>query len=265
MLPLASAHGGEGLLKPGEYIDHGKEVGAFLDSGEWQNYTLAFGGGPMWEGWFYVIYGESDGATEWSVVSHANSHGAVTDSWNWNGTDQWQVGQFPEEGVYELRVQNVGTERTFVRWSYDQTCDCTFKPMPFSGAYAWFNPYMEVGQQIEFTPGAIVVNATDPAVTDEPVSFTATHATWSGFGTSWDTFSIHAVEAINGTMTITARETGVQYVLMQLETKDDARGLLLYSFETKNEEKETPFLGIGATVLLLSALLRVSGPRKRYP
>jgi hypothetical protein len=265
ILPLAAAHDGEGLLKPGEYIDHGKEAAARLDPGEWQNYTLAFGGGPMWEGWFFVIYGDSDGQTAWSLVNHASEHGSVTDSWTWNGSGQMQIGQFPEEGVYELRVHNIGAGEALVRWSYDQTCDCTFKPMPFSGAYAWFNPYMEAGQEMEFTPGAIVVNATDPTTTDEPVAFTATHATWSGYGSSWDTFNIHANEEINGTMIIIARETGVQYILMQLETKDDARGLLLYSFEVKEEGKETPFIGVGATILLLTGLLRVRGARKRFP
>ena len=170
LLPLASAHPEhQGFLKPGEYLDHGKEAGANLAPGEWQNYTLAFGGGPMWEGWFYVVYGDSIGETTWTLINHnSTNHGETVHQWTWNGQSLLEINQFPDEGIYELRVQNTGSGQATIRFGYDQTCDCTFKPMPFSGSYAWFNPYLEAGEALHFTPGAIVVNQTDPSQTESP-------------------------------------------------------------------------------------------------
>lgn len=253
LLPLASAHDThEGFLKPGEYLDHGKEAAAVLDAGEQQNYTLAFGGGPLWEGWLYVMYGDATGETEWTLINHnATEHGSVSNQWTWGNGSHHMIGQFQSEGIYELQVRNVGTAPASVRWSYDQTCDCTFKPMPFSGSYAWFNPALEAGQSLSFWPGAIALDPKDPTKTVGVPTIHATHAT--GSGPDFANYTIHFEGAIGPQFNLTATESGVQYVLLRLDTEGDARGLLQYSFEVKSEGKGTP--AVGPLALLGVALL----------
>ncbi|MGB1696806.1 MAG: hypothetical protein ACPHK8_00225, partial [Thermoplasmatota archaeon] len=195
------------------------------------------------------------GQTEWTLINHnASVHGAISNQWTWGNGSQHVIGQFEADGIYELQVRNTGDVDAGVRWSYDQTCDCTFKPMPFSGAYAWFNPALEAGQSLTFWPGAIALDPQDPTRTVAVPSLHATHAT--GTGPDFTNYTVHFDGAIGSQFNLTATTSGVQYVLLRLDTEGDARGLLQYSFEVKKEGKGAPALGALAVVGLALLMAR---------
>lgn len=254
LAPVALAHedhaGGQALLAPGTYVDHGKAVGGELAPGEAREVRLAFGGAPFWAGWLWAVYGTTNGTLE-LAMAHGNE---TVREWTWEpGAMRLEVGLFPVEDWYALRLHNPTATPIRYDLSYDQTCDCRLKAVPYDGGYAWTNIPLEAGQTAHFSveaqsiflgPGDVSPRTTLTATLLDSDG-TKVLREWTTTGPFWNA-------------SVTAKEPGTYYVLLRADSGASEAGawrfLLLPTVDVEDASLgRLPFILAGLSGVVLAA------------
>lgn len=266
----------EPILADGTYLHHTNLHEGTLESGGWNNTTLAWGGVPLKEGWFLLWSGTVEGnGTLLANVLHDNE---TVHEWAWgSGNEDLVIHRLDQTGFYELSLHNPGPEPIAYRLYYDNTCDCTSKSAQGEESPLWFNYDLTRPGRVAWD--VYVVPFEWPKGQDLPpignVTVEATVATWTGQNDEWpdgfkvvETFDIDLPPKGDEPLWIqdmgfTAKDAGTNYILLTVHHDGDPR----WMFQVRPvvelpEARQIPGPGI-VTVASILAVAGVAAHRTR--